>query len=238
MKISRSAIEQYIRCPLCFYQQRRLGLKPPSMVPLTLAVAVDSLLKNEFDAVRQDGRSHPLWQRENLNVRAFRHDDIEIWRSNFKGIRFKHHSGAEIYGAVDDVWENLSTGELHIVDYKSTSKQGQPTIDEGWGNSYKRQLEIYQWLFRQAGFKVSNIGYFLYVNGIKEGPFYSSSTDGLMRFTTTLIAYEGSTTWIENVLMSAISCLQSEQVPESGADCDVCRYFKMRQNFQVDLKLT
>ncbi|MEK9848471.1 MAG: hypothetical protein VW445_11720 [Rhodospirillaceae bacterium] len=36
------------------------------MVPLTLAVATDALLKNEFDAVRVTGAGHPLWEREGL----------------------------------------------------------------------------------------------------------------------------------------------------------------------------
>ena len=129
-------LDQHIRCPKCFYLQRKLGLKPPAMVPLTLAVATDALLKNEFDAVRETGSSHPLWEREGLNVRAYKHENIDLWRNNFKGIRITHSSGTEIFGAVDDVWENLDTGELHIVDYKSTSKQGEPSIDVGWRDIY------------------------------------------------------------------------------------------------------
>jgi hypothetical protein len=106
IQLSRSALEQHIRCPKCFYLQRKLGLKPPAMVPLTLAVATDALLKNEFDAVRETGAGHPLWVREGLNVRAHQHQDIDVWRNNFKGMRITHSSGAEIFGAVDDVWEN------------------------------------------------------------------------------------------------------------------------------------
>jgi hypothetical protein len=83
-----------------------------------------------------------------------------------------------------DIWENLETEELHIVDYKSTSKQGEPTIESGFGESYKWQMEIYQWLFRKAGFKVSNTGYFLYVNGSKAGGFYDANLAATMRFTT------------------------------------------------------
>lgn len=204
------------------------------MVPLTLAVATDALLKNEFDAVRIQACSHPLWQRENLNVRAFRHQDIDIWRNNFEGMRISHSSGAEIFGAVDDVWENLGTGELHIVDYKSTSKKGEPTIDAGWGEAYKRQMEIYQWLFRKAGFNVSKTGYFLYVNGSKEGGFYSSGTEGVMRFTTTLIAYDGDDSWVDARVTAAVECLQSDHAPESGADCDNCRYFNERKALLSD----
>jgi hypothetical protein len=226
--LSRSALEQHIRCPRCFYQQRKLGLKQPSMVPLTLAVATDALLKNEFDAIRGQDVTHAVWAEHGLNVRAFAHPDIELWRNNFKGMRISHHSGAEVYGAVDDVWENLETGELHIVDYKSTSKQGEPSIDVGWGESYKRQMEIYQWLFKQAGFCVSKTGYFLYVNGSKQGGFYPSGMDGVMRFATTLIPYDGDNLWVEDAVNAAIRCLQADQTPESGADCDNCRYFNER----------
>lgn len=232
MKLSRTAIDQFIRCPRCFYMQRKLGLKPPTMVPLTLAVATDALLKNEFDAVRTTGASHPLWQREGLKVRAFQHPDMEIWRSNFKGIRISHHSDAVIFGAVDDVWENLETGQLHIVDYKSTSKADEPSIKFGWGDSYKRQMEIYQWLFRQAGFDVSPIGYFLYVNASKQGGFYEDGTDGIMRFATSIIPYRGNDTWVEGTVRSAVACLSASEVPSSGDDCDNCRYYYERTKLE------
>jgi len=228
MNLSRSALEQHIRCPRCFYQQRKLGLKQPSMVPLTLAVATDALLKNEFDAIRGKDVPHAVWQEHGLNVRAFNHPDIELWRKNFKGMRISHPSGVDIYGAVDDVWENLETGELHIVDYKSTSKQGEPSIDVGWGEGYKRQMEIYQWLFRQVGHKVSDTGYFLYVNGSKQGGFYPAGTEGVMRFATTLIPYVGKDGWVDAAVWAAVACLQSDQTPDSGTECDNCRYFNER----------
>ena len=198
------------------------------MVPLTLAVATDALLKNEFDVVRESGASHPLWKREGLNVRAYKHSDIDLWRNNFKGIRIKHPTGIEIYGAIDDIWENIDTAELHIVDYKSTSKKDEPTIETGFGDSYKRQMEIYQWLFRKSGFKVSSVGYFLYVNGSKLGNFYENGIDGVMHFETTLISHNGDDTWVEDAVERAITCLQSEVMPDSGVDCDNCRYFSDR----------
>lgn len=236
LKLSRTGIEQHIRCPRCFYLQRKLKLKQPESIPLTLAVAVDALLKNEFDAVRETGASHPLWQLENLNVRAFQHENIDLWRSNFRGVRIKHESGAEIYGAVDDIWENLDTHELHIVDYKSTSKQGDPDLNSGFGEGYKRQMELYQWLFRMAGFKVSPIGYFLYVNGSKQGGFYREEIEGFMSFKTTLIPYTGNDDWVASAVDSAILCYQSDQMPVSGSDCDSCRYFAERYAIESQVK--
>jgi hypothetical protein len=232
-KLSRSALEQYIRCPQCFYLQRKLKLKPPAMFPLTLALATDALLKNEFDSVRERGGSHKLWERENINVRAFRHPDIDLWRSNFKGMRITHAAtGTEIFGAVDDVWENLNTGELHIVDYKSTSKKDQPTLEGDFGDGYKRQMEIYQWLFRQAGFAVIALGYFLYVNGSKRGGFYENGTDGVIRFDTTMIAHEGNDDWVDAAVTAAVNCVEADDLPGSGTDCDNCRYYSDRQRIQ------
>jgi len=57
--------------------------------------------------------------------------------------------------AIDDIWVGLD-GQLFIVDYKSTSKEEEVSIDADWQISYKRQMEIYQWLFRRNGFNVSS----------------------------------------------------------------------------------
>ena len=232
--ISRTGIEQFMRCPRCFYMHRKLGVSPPKMVPLTLAVATDALLKNEFDEIRGTKKSHYVWDANGLNVTAFDHEDIELWRNNFKGIRHLHQStNFEIFGAVDDVWKCRVTGELHIVDYKSTSKKGDPSIDEGgFGDAYKRQMEIYQWLFRACGFEVNDIGYFLYVNGSKQGRFFDENNDGRMRFKTTLIEYSGSTDWVENTVISAKSCLLDDKLPSGGDNCDNCRYFDERNEFE------
>jgi hypothetical protein len=229
--LSRTALEELTKCPRCFYLYRRKKLKPPERIPFTLASATDALLKNEFDAVRTSGRGHPIWEREGLDVQAYLHPDLEIWRSNFKGIRVVHApTGATISGAVDDIWEHRSSGELYIVDYKSTSKQGTPNLESGFGEGYKRQMEIYQWLFRSAGFPVSSIGYFLYVNGDKQGGFYESGV-GRMRFETTLIAYEGNTGWVDDCIAQAVACYTGDDMPASGADCDTCRYVIDRRGF-------
>ena len=191
ISLSRYALDQFIKCPLCFYTQRKLGLKPPAMIPLTLALATDALLKNEFDAVRASGASHPLWKQYGINVAAFQHTELDLWRNNKNGIRVRHEStGAEIFGA-----------------------------------GYKRQMDVYQWLFRQSGFKVSSVGYFLYINGIKQKKFYENGLDGVMHFDTTLIPYESTDSWIEKTSSDAVSCINTSAIPNSGEDCDNCRYY-------------
>ena len=226
LKLSRTALESFIKCPCCFYLQRRLRMKAHPMIPLTLAVATDALLKNEFDAYRANGAMHPLWVRHGLNVRCYVHENLATWRSNFKGIRVVHAAtGAEIFGAVDDIWQDRASGQLHIVDYKSTSKKETPTLQGGFGDGYKRQMEIYQWLFRTAGFDVSNTGYFLYVNGRKDGGFFDQDLNGVMRFDPVLIPYQGNTDWVPQAITDAVACLKGDEIPSPTEDCDSCRYF-------------
>ena len=236
--LSRTAIDEFFECRKCFYLKRRMGLKPPRLVPLTLAIATDAILKNEFDELRQkEVQSHHVWQTHQLNVTAFSHPDMEDWRNNFRGIRYLHEStNLEIIGAIDDVWQSTETDQLHIVDYKSTSKKEDPDIESGWGFGYKRQMEVYQWLFRQNGFDIHETGYFLYINGRKDTGFYDSEpageTVGRMLFKTTLIPYDGDTSWVDDVIYKCKDTLKSNDLPEGNENCDRCRYFRERGEFE------
>ena len=54
-----------------------------------------------------------------------------------------------LFGAVDDLWVDLDSEELIVVDYKATSKLEDVSIDADWQISYKRQMEFYQYLLRK-----------------------------------------------------------------------------------------
>ena len=53
-KISRSKFFNFLSCKRCFYLDRVKGLKEPSMPGWALNVAVDELLKKEFDLYRKE----------------------------------------------------------------------------------------------------------------------------------------------------------------------------------------
>ena len=94
-------------------------------------------------------------------------------------------------------------------------------------------MEIYQCLFRKAGFKINKVGYFLYVNGSKHGNFYENGTDGVMHFETTMILYIGDDSWVDDAVNSAINCLHANSIPSSGIDCDNCRYYSDRKTIET-----
>jgi hypothetical protein len=187
-KLSRTKLEIFIECSRCFYFDRRLGIGRPPGYPFNLNSAVDALLKNEFDFYLARKEKHPLIELYNVDARPALHEQLEVWRENFKGVEFLHSdTNLLITGAIDDLWQN-SNQEFIVVDYKSTSKSEKIiTLEEVWHNSYKRQMEIYQWLLRKNGLNVSDIGYFVYCNGKRNKPKFNAN----LKFEVTLIPYEG-----------------------------------------------
>ena len=222
-KLSRSKIDLFLQCPRCFYYDRILGVGRPPGYPFTLNVAVDTLLKQEFDIHRARGTKHPLLLKYNVDAIPLAHENINEWRNNFKGITFLHKkTNLLISGAVDDIWQN-SKGELIVVDYKATAKKEEvKELDKEWQEGYKRQMEIYQWLFRQNGFKVFDTGYFVYCNGKAD----KEAFDGKLEFDITLIPYKGSDSWIEKTILDIFECLNGKKIPEADADCDYCNYIE------------
>ena len=125
-----------------------------------------------------------------------------------------------ITGAIDDLWQN-SKDEYIIVDYKATSKNEEiNNLDKEWQDGYKRQMEIYQWLFRQNGFKVSETGYFVYCNGNTD----KEAFDARLEFDIKIIPYVGNDNWVEKTVLAAIKCMSGSVMPESNPECDFCKY--------------
>ncbi len=219
-RISRSKIDLFLECERCFYLDRVLGVGRPPGFPFNLNSAVDALLKKEFDIHRAKGSKHPLCDTYGVDAVPFEHADLNIWRENFKGVQFIHAlTNLLITGAIDDVWINPKK-ELHVVDYKATSKDSEVNLDAEWQDGYKRQVEVYQWLLRQNGFKVSNTAYFVYANGKRDRKAF----DGKLEFDVKIIPYVGSDSWIEKTLSSLKTCLESETIPKEASGCDYCSY--------------
>lgn len=225
-RISRSKIDLFLRCPRCFYLDRRLGLGRPSMPGWALNSAVDALLKNEFDLLRKSGEAHHLMIDYGIDAIPFSHPDLPIWRDDvwrFKGASVIHKpTNLEICGIIDDIWVNKKE-ELLIVDYKATSTSKEISLDDEYKQDYKKQMEIYQWIFRQMGFKVNNTGYFVFANAGKNRP----SFDGRLEFKVSIVDYRGDDSWVGPAIFAMKECLDSYSIPDPGLDCEFCEYRKL-----------
>ena len=227
-KLSRSKIDLFLNCPRCFYYDRRLGVARPPGFPFALNSAVDHLLKLEFDIHRANGTKHPLIEKYGVDALPVAHEDLDKWRHNFTGIQYLHQpTNLLIFGAIDDLWQN-SKGEYIVVDYKSTSKEEEITeLNKDWQIGYKRQMEVYQWLLRRNGYKVSDTGYFVYCNGQTDREAF----DGKLEFDITLIPYTGNDSWVEQAIVAAHKCLNSDTIPAASVECDYCQYINAINNY-------
>jgi len=229
-RISRSKIDLFINCPRCFYLDRRLGVGQPPGYPFSLNSAVDNLLKNEFDYYRERQEKHPLMTENGIDAVPFKHDKMEEWRDALRRGCTHHYPNTNLLvtGAVDDIWVTPQE-ELIIVDYKATAKDGEVTLDADWQDGYKRQMEVYQWLFRKNAFKVHPVGYFLYCNGDGSKAMF----DGRLDFKISLIPYEGNDSWVDQTILDIYTYLQGDNIPAQGDDCDFCKYRESVKQYQV-----
>src|SRR5262245_25276773 len=159
---------------------------------------VDRLLKREFDAHRSAGTPHPIMLANRLAAVPFADPRMDDWRMIARGVVHLHEpTGLLITGA----------------------------IDEDWQQSYKRQMEVYQWLLRRQNLRaeVSDTGFFVYYNGQDAKGF-----DGCVTFAPKLIPYTGSDEWVEPTLHDLKQCLLAESAPAAPIDCEFCGYVEAR----------
>ena len=233
-KISRSKIELFTQCQRCFWLDVRLKITRPSTPPFNINKAIDELFKKEFDGYRTKGQPHPLMLDNQIKAIPYAHENLDKWRENFVGIQYLHEpTNLLIFGAVDDLWVD-ERGEIIVVDYKATSKAKEVNLDSDWQISYKRQMEVYQWLFRQNGFKVNSTGYFVYTNG-------RSDLDGFfdkIEFRTKVIPYIGNDDWVEVTVSDIKRCMEND-IPlvgrsAMGGECEYCTYSRKRTELTLE----
>ena len=223
--ISRSKFGEYLKCKRCFYLNTIKGLKSPSMPGWPLNSATDEMLKFEFDIHRKNQTQHPEMKKNNSlkNVVPFQHKDIDEWRRNFGGFKVLDKDlNLELKGAIDDVWIDLKSKELIIVDYKSTSKKEikeDAWLADEYSQDYLKQMNFYKFIFEKAGHKVRTT-FFYIVNGLKKDRPFNNS----MEFEPHLIEYQPSTKQIPTQLQEMKKLMDSKILPDINSDCESCNY--------------
>jgi len=220
-KLSRSKLGLFLECPRCFYLDRRIGISRPDTPGYALNVAVDTLLKREFDAFRRQRKIPPLLEEHGIKSTLSRHPNLRRWRSNAVGVQFLHPTtNFLVFGAPDDLWVDPRS-MLEVVDYKATARKVQVTaLDQPYHLRYRQQVEVYQWLLRMNGEQVSDTAYFLYCTARTDEERFRLR----LKFDAAIIPHQGDSSWVEPALSRAWTVLNSGQAPDRGEDCKFCAY--------------
>lgn len=223
-KLSRSKIELFLDCPQCLWLDVKQGVKRPPGFPFTINNAVDYLLKQEFDLHREAGTPHAVMKKFGVDAVPFKTPEMAQWRHNFTGVRYEHApTDLLVFGAVDDVWVNPK-GELMVVDYKATGANEHKIHD-----SYRRQMEIYQWLLRKNNFIVSPTGYFVFAKVNKANGFASDTP--VLSFDLFVEPMVGDDSWIEPTLPRIRETINSDVAPKPSEVCEYCKYRASAERF-------
>ena len=230
LKISRSRLQLFLDCRRCFWLLMRHKIKRPSMPDFLLNLAVDHLFKKEFDIYRAQEKPHPIMRKNKIKAVPFQHQDLDKWRNPFEGLQYldKEHNFL-IFGGLDDVWID-NDEQLIVVDYKATAKD-KPVSElyavGTYHDAYRRQMEVYQWLLLKNGFKVNPTAYFVYASASKEKAKFGNRLD----FVSNVIAYEGASDWIDEILKEVKTCLDGT-IPDYKPKprCNHCNYVWQRLN--------
>ena len=67
------------------------------------------------------------------------------------------------------------------------------------------------------------------LNEKENAPSFNGNTDkksfdAKLEFDIKLLPYKGDDSWVEGIIFDAIECLKSDTMPQSGDDCDFCKY--------------
>jgi hypothetical protein len=225
MRISRSKIELYIECPRCFYFDVVMKKGRPSTFPLNLNIAVDTLLKREFDVYREMEVMHPIQREFQCDFIPAKHPMLENWR-NIKngGLSFENKShNCTYFGTIDDLWIN-SKGQYAIVDYKSTAKEKAVMEVPEFADGYIRQLSFYNYLLKKNQINVIDNGFLVYATGVSNQLRF----DNQMKFILTLIRVDLTESWIESTLDSIYDLLKDSCIPNPSDSCRYCRFVDSR----------
>jgi CRISPR/Cas system-associated exonuclease Cas4 (RecB family) len=222
IQLSPNSLNLYLECPHCFWLDKNKGIKRPPPYPYALNSAVDSLLKEEFDAYRGKKTVHPLLKLNNIKAHLFENQKLlNQWRNNLAGIRyFDSDLQATLFGAVDDVLE-FSDGKIAPLDYKSTGSSAANIYDR-----FQLQLDTYTYLMEKNGFQTPRKGYLAFYIVDKSKGFIDR-----LPFRKEFVEIETNPGDIYEIFKDAVNCLKSPAPPKHSSDCQFAKWLKGAKNF-------
>ena len=222
IKLSPSSLNLYLECPHCFWLEKRRGIKRPPPYPYALNMAVDVLLKEEFDRYRAENKPHPLILAHKIPAKLFPNQNLlNQWRSNFAGLRyFDSELDATLFGAVDDVLE-FEDGKLAAMDYKSTGSAVATVYDR-----FQLQMDIYTYLLEKNGFLTPRKGYLAFYIVDKGNGFGDR-----LPFRKELHEIDTNPSDVPEIFKEAVALLRREMPPPHSPDCKYGQWMEQATNF-------
>ena len=83
----------------------------------------------------------------------------------------------------------------------------------------------------ENGFKVSNDGFLVYFNGLRNEPMF----DQKLKFELHLVKLNCNDGWVEDTLLKACELLKNTNLPPHQKACNTCNYLKDRWKVKAQI---
>lgn len=222
IQLSPNSLNLFFECRLCFWLEKRQGIRRPQPFPYSLNAAVDTLLKEEFDYYRARGEAHPLLATQNIQAKLFPNQELlNEWRSNFKGMRYYDQElDATLFGAVDDVLQ-FDDGKLAPLDYKSTGSQIPKIYDR-----FQLQMDVYTHLLEQLGYQTPRKGYLAFYVVDKQNGFADR-----LPFRKEIHVIDTNPSDVHEIFADAVAVLRKDTPPMHSKECEYGKWIEQAEGF-------
>lgn len=218
-----------MECPRCFWLDVHHKIKRPPGYPFTLSIAVDYLVKLEFDGYREKGTLPPVLKKYGIkDAHLYAGENLTEWRNNFKGVAYYNEDlNVILYGAVDDILE-YDDGSLAVIDYKSSGAR-EITIYE----DYQKQMDVYNYILNQKGYQTYPEAYFVFYKVMKEG---ETAFNNALKFTEEVRPVKVNMDWVGPTLERAVEVARADKPPTDlpkNGHCDHCHYVDLASQHKL-----
>ncbi len=213
MQLSPSKIGVLNNCPRCFYMANNMSVRRPRGIFPSLPGGMDLVLKKYYDRYRILGILPSEVTAQISGEKPY--SDIEKlkkWRNWQSKALTIYIDEVKIIGALDDAVINLKE-EISPYDYKT---KGSEPKDDG-SQYYQHQLDIYELMLKEKGFKTSGYAYLAYYFPVE----VESMAD--VQFRCKIYKIKTSTANAIAIIKRAKKLLKGK-MPAASNDCQYCAY--------------
>lgn len=221
IQLSASTLSLFKECPRCFWLQLKAGVHRPQGIFPSLPGGMDGVIKTYFDKFRGTKEGLPPELRGKVEGKLF--DDQAVlnnWRVRTGGLRyFDKKLNTKLIGLLDDC---LALGKTLVpLDYKT---RGYAPKEDSSG-FYQHQLDIYEWLLRENGYKTGGFGFLVYYHPLEV------RQDGVVQFEVTPKRMATSPENARTLFESAAKLLQGAKAPQAHTACKFCSWGEHQHEF-------
>lgn len=217
--LSPSALRHLVAdygCPLCYYRDRRFGIRRPSIIASILG-AVNRTVKSHFDESARQDTPTPILQQTTEDVVLAERELVQQCRHYQTAPKYKHpDTDAIVRGGMDDIAVQQTENGKALVVLDVKTKAAPPTTAEDVSIGHRLQVSLYTLMLEEVGHQTADYALLVFISPTRV------DANGCLQCEATPMRVEVDRDWARNVVARGASLLEGSP-PDPNPDCDFCQ---------------